>query len=65
MAGGTEQAQVRGEDQQKLFTEACLHGLRAWLCDEVDSLDRYLPQRIAAMARKVADVLEEPRPATP
>ncbi|REK84460.1 hypothetical protein DY245_43185 [Streptomyces inhibens] len=50
-------------DPQKLFTEACLYGLRAKLCDDVDSLDSYLPPQMAVMARRVADVLEEPQPA--
>lgn len=50
-------------DPQKLFTEACLHGLRARLSEGVDSLDHYLPPRVAEMARKVAGVLEEPQPA--
>lgn len=48
---------------QKLFTEACLHGLRARLCDDVDALDDYLPPHVAKLARKVAEVLEEPQPA--
>ncbi|MER7050053.1 hypothetical protein [Streptomyces jumonjinensis] len=39
-----------------------LHGLRARLCDDVDSLDSFLPPRMAALARKVAGVLEEPQP---
>lgn len=51
-------------DEQRLFTEACLHGLRAKLCDDVDALDNYLPPQIAALARKVADGLEVPQPAT-
>ncbi|MFJ5787950.1 hypothetical protein [Streptomyces hydrogenans] len=59
-----ERAQRPEEDPQKLFTEACLHGLRARLCDDVDSLDSYLPPHIAELARKVASVLEEPQPAT-
>ncbi|MGX1887076.1 hypothetical protein [Streptomyces sp. NPDC055287] len=52
------------DDPQALFTEACLHGLRARLRDDIDSLDSYLPPQIAAMARKVADALEVPQPAT-
>jgi len=48
------------DDPQKVFTEACLHGLRARLCDDVDALDSYLPPRIAKLARRVAEVLEEP-----
>jgi hypothetical protein len=48
------------DDPRKLFTEACLHGLRARLCDDVGSLDSYLPPQVAAMARKVAEALEVP-----
>ncbi|MEU1224116.1 hypothetical protein [Streptomyces microflavus] len=59
-----EQAQRPEEEPQRLFTEACLHGLRAKLCDEVDSLDSYLPPQVAAMARKVAEELEVPELAT-
>ncbi|MGW1617390.1 hypothetical protein ACWCQZ_50580 [Streptomyces sp. NPDC002285] len=59
-----EQAQSPQNDPQKLFTEACLHGPRARLCDDVDSLDSYLPSQVAELARKVASVLEEPQPAT-
>ncbi|MER5781246.1 hypothetical protein ABT104_05885 [Streptomyces mobaraensis] len=51
------------DDLQTLFTEACLHGLRAKLCDDVDALDSYLPPQIAVMAHKVADALEVPQPA--
>ncbi|MFF5131096.1 hypothetical protein ACFY41_29750 [Streptomyces syringium] len=51
------------DDPQQLLTEACLHGLRAKLCDDVDSLDTYLPPPMAAMARKVADALDVPQPA--
>ncbi len=58
-----EQAQQPEDDPGKLFTEACLHGLRARLCDDVESLDGYLPPRVAELARKVATVLEEPQPA--
>ncbi|MFJ5811156.1 hypothetical protein [Streptomyces sp. NPDC093093] len=60
-----EQAQYPEDDPQKLFTEAVLHGLKARLCDDVDALDDYLPPHIARMARRVAEVLEEPQPATP
>ncbi|MER6611313.1 hypothetical protein ABT282_36920 [Streptomyces sp. NPDC000927] len=49
------------DDPQKLFTEACLHGLKAKLYDDVDSLDSYLPPQVAAMARRVAEVLEVPK----
>ncbi|MFB6814453.1 hypothetical protein ACFCV8_07900 [Streptomyces sp. NPDC056347] len=59
-----EQAKQLEDDPQKLFTEACLHGLKAKLCDDVDSLDSYLPPQVAAMARRVAEVLEVPEPAT-
>lgn len=58
-----EQAQTPEDDPQKMFTEACLHGLKARLCDDVDSLDSYLPPHVAALARKVAEVLEEPQTA--
>ncbi|MFH8498848.1 hypothetical protein [Streptomyces coeruleorubidus] len=51
-------------DEQRLFTEACLHGLRARLCDDIDSLDSHLPPHVAKLARKVTEVLEEPQPAT-
>jgi hypothetical protein len=47
-----------------MFTEACLHGLRGRLCDDVEVLDIYLPPHVAELARKVASVLEEPQPAT-
>lgn len=59
-----EQAQRPEDDPQKLFTEACLHGLRARLCDDVEALDSYLPPQVAAMARRVAECLEVPEPAT-
>ncbi|MFI5726851.1 hypothetical protein [Streptomyces cyaneofuscatus] len=52
------------DDPQKLFTEACLHGLKARLCEDVDSLDSYLPPQVAAMGRKVAEDLEVPELAT-
>ncbi|MEV5687555.1 hypothetical protein AB0L68_30860 [Streptomyces sp. NPDC052164] len=51
-------------DEQQLFTEACLHGLRARLCDDVDALEGYLPPHVAELARKIAGVLEVPQPAT-
>jgi hypothetical protein len=57
-----ESALTPEDDPQKLFAEACLHGLRARLCDDIDSLDSYLPPHIAELARKVAGVLEEPQP---
>ncbi|WP_405969003.1 hypothetical protein OG496_00250 [Streptomyces sp. NBC_00988] len=46
-----------------LFTMACLHGLRAKLCDGLGSLDRF-PLEVGAMARKVAEALEVPESAT-
>ena len=58
-----EQAQTPEDDPQKLFTEACPHALRARLSEDIDTLDNYLPPRIAATARKVTEVLEEPQPA--
>ncbi|MEU7487101.1 hypothetical protein [Streptomyces sp. NPDC042319] len=58
-----EEALTPETDPQKLLTEACLHGLMAKLCDDIDALDNYLPPRIAQMARKVADALEVPQPA--
>lgn len=58
-----ENALIREDYPQKLLTEACLHGLRARLCGDVDSLDGYLPPHIAQIACKVADALEEPLPA--
>lgn len=61
---GYAQDGLMGEpDEQRLFTEACLHGLRAKICDVVDSLNGYLPP-VAAMARKVAGALEMPQSAT-
>jgi hypothetical protein len=57
-------AQQVEDDPQKLFTEAVLHGLKARLCDDVEALDSYLPPHVAELARKVAEVLEEPQPAT-
>ncbi|MFD3682767.1 hypothetical protein [Streptomyces sp. NPDC058613] len=59
-----DQAQYLENDPQKLFTAAVLHGLKARLCDDIDALDDYLPPHIARMARKVAEALEEPQPAT-
>ncbi|MEU5092767.1 hypothetical protein [Streptomyces sp. NPDC021356] len=48
-------------DEQRQFTEACLHGLRARLCD-VDALDSYLPPHdVAALARKIAGAPEAPQ----
>ncbi|MGW9412078.1 hypothetical protein [Streptomyces diastaticus] len=62
-SGYAEQGLMGEVDEQQLFTEACLHGLRARLCDDVESLNGYLPPRVAQLARKVATVLEEPQPA--
>lgn len=59
-----EQAQFPEDDPQRLFTEAVLHGLKAKLCDDVDSLDSYLPPQMATMARRVTEALEVPEPAT-
>jgi len=59
-----EQAQHPEDDPQNLFTEACLHGLRVRLCDDVDALDSYLPPQVAQLARKVAEALEVPELAT-
>ncbi|MFD9324063.1 hypothetical protein ACFWDQ_41640 [Streptomyces sp. NPDC060053] len=55
-----EQAQSPEDDPQKPFTEAHLHGLRARLCDDVDSLDSYLPPQVALLARRAAEALEVP-----
>ncbi|QLH19297.1 hypothetical protein [Streptomyces sp. Rer75] len=54
-----EKTQRSEDDPQKLFTEACLHGLRARLSEDIDSLDHYLSPRVAELARKVAMVLKE------
>jgi hypothetical protein len=62
--GFAEDGLMAEVDEQRLFTEACLHGLRARLCDDVDTLDSYLPPQTAALARKVAEALEVPQPAT-
>ncbi|MER6392774.1 hypothetical protein ABT236_30455 [Streptomyces sp. NPDC001523] len=61
--GYTEGRLMAEADEQRLFTEACLHGLRARLCDDLGSLDRFPPQ-VAAMARRVADCLEVPETAS-
>ncbi|WP_234426878.1 hypothetical protein [Streptomyces niger] len=58
-----EDALTPEDAPERLLTEACLHGLRARLSDDIGSLDSFLPPRIAQMARKVADVLEVPQPA--
>lgn len=47
-----EQAKRPEDDPQKLFTEACLHGRKAELCEDVDSLDSYPLPQVAAMARR-------------
>ncbi|RPK56045.1 hypothetical protein EES42_41335 [Streptomyces sp. ADI95-17] len=62
--GYAEDGLMAEPDEQRLFTEACLHGLRARLCDDVDALDGYLPPHVAELARKIAGVLEVPQPAT-
>ncbi|MFD9484952.1 hypothetical protein ACFWBX_13275 [Streptomyces sp. NPDC059991] len=51
------------DDPQKLFTEACPHGLSARLCQDVDALDSCLPPQAAKPAGKVSEVLEEPQAA--
>lgn len=53
-----------GEISETLFAEAVLHGLRAKVCNDVDSLDSFLPPPRAALARQVADVFEGMQPAT-
>jgi hypothetical protein len=58
-----ESAQQPEDSPEVLFTMACLHGLRAKLCDDLGSLDRFPPE-VAAMARRVAEALEVPEPAT-
>lgn len=63
--GYAEHGLMAEADEQQLFTEACLHGLRAKLCDDVDALDSYLPPQTAALARRVAEALDVPQPATP
>lgn len=63
---GQHQAQAAQQPEdapEVLFTMACLHGLRAKLCDDLSSLDRFPPE-VAAMARKVTEALEVPEPAT-
>lgn len=57
------EAQQPEDRPEVLFTMACLHGLRAKLCDDLSSLDRFPPE-VAAMARRVAECLEVPEPAT-
>ncbi|MGX9230271.1 hypothetical protein ACWV95_36575 [Streptomyces albus] len=59
-----EDALTPEDDPQKPLTAACLYGLSAKLCDDVDALNSYLSPQMAAMARKVADALEIPQPAT-
>ncbi|MGW4391060.1 hypothetical protein [Streptomyces sp. NPDC004685] len=44
-------------DVQRVWTAACLYGLRAALCDDADTLDDYLPSHIAQLAKQVATVL--------
>ncbi|MFF6983577.1 hypothetical protein ACFZAV_39275 [Streptomyces sp. NPDC008343] len=43
---------------QKLFTQACLHGLRGKLCDHVDALDSYLRPQMAATARNILPLMQ-------
>ncbi|WP_331720051.1 hypothetical protein [Streptomyces sp. NBC_00147] len=57
-----EAAQQPEDHPEVLFTMACLHGLKAKLCDDLGSLDRFPPE-VAAMARRVAECLEVPKPA--
>ncbi|MDH6522506.1 hypothetical protein M2163_000002 [Streptomyces sp. SAI-135] len=57
---GSKAGEMAGVDEQGLFTEGCLLGLRAKLCADVDALDRYLPSQAAALVRKVAGVLRVP-----
>ncbi|GAA0444972.1 hypothetical protein ABZ951_02340 [Streptomyces sp. NPDC046215] len=56
-------AQDPEEEPEQLWAQACLHGLKARLCGDRTSLES-LPPRLRAMARRVADALEEPQPAT-
>ncbi|GAA1149200.1 hypothetical protein [Streptomyces javensis] len=68
MLYGRGQRQVQAAQQPEghpevLFTMACLHGLRARLCEDLSWLDRFPPE-VAAMARRVAECLEVPEPAT-
>ncbi|WP_406293015.1 hypothetical protein OG948_01200 [Embleya sp. NBC_00888] len=56
-------ADAAADGPRHLSTLACVYGLHARLHDDVEALDDYLPPQVAAMARKVAEVLEEPRPA--
>lgn len=58
-----EDAKQPEDAPEVLFTMACLHGLRARMCDDLSSLDRFPPE-VAAMARRVAGCLEVPEPAT-
>ncbi|MFF0630728.1 hypothetical protein [Streptomyces sp. NPDC004296] len=41
---------------ERLFTEACLHGMTAALNVDIDALDSYLPPHVVELARKVAEV---------
>lgn len=60
---GLKNAQRVEDDPQKLFTEACPHGLSARPCEDVDALDSCLPPQAAKPAGKDAEVLEEPQEA--
>ncbi|MFF2964935.1 hypothetical protein ACFVT1_40090 [Streptomyces sp. NPDC057963] len=57
-------AQKVEDDPSRLFTGDVLHGLKARLCDDIASLDSYLPPHVAELAKKVVSVLEEPQPAS-
>jgi len=59
-----EAARTGHEDPWHLWTQACLHGLRARTSDDLDSLDHFLPPHIAQMARKVAQALTDPNSPT-
>jgi hypothetical protein len=58
-----EAGRAGDEDPWRVWTQACLHGLRARSSDDLDSLDSFLPPHIAQMARRVAEALAEPQPA--
>ncbi|MEW1753506.1 hypothetical protein [Streptomyces angustmyceticus] len=59
---GARAAQHPEDAPERLLTDTFLHGLKARLCDDVDSLDSYLSPQMATMARKVAGALEVPQP---
>ena len=62
LRGYVQRALAAQDDPQALFTLACLHGLRARQCDDLDFLDGYLPPRVAESARKATAVLEDAQP---